>query len=375
MLLHTRKIIRPVFASPPPYHRAMSDLEPRTLRALAAAMPKAELHLHLDGSLRADTALDIARTRGVDAPRTYAGMRGVLVGPEQSEDQAALLLAFDLPIALMQDAEAIERIAADMVEDKAADRVRYAEVRWAPLLHTDGGLTGRQVVEATWRGSMAAAAGRDIEVRLIATLMRSHTPERNLAFVRDMADHGIPDGLVAVDLAGQEAAFPDYERHRAAIELAREIGLHVTVHAGEWGGAAQVRKALAVNPERIAHGPLAVEDPTLVAELVARGTWLDLCPTSNVQASIVPSIEAHPLRRLLHAGVRVTLNTDDLTVSDVTLSAEYVRAVERIGVTVPELWAMDLAALDAAFCDEATRTRLRAGFLAWAESVPEVAAD
>ena len=350
----------------------MTDLDPRTLRALVGAMPKAELHLHLDGSLRVDTALDIARTRGVDAPRTFAGMRGVLVGPEQSEDQAALLLAFDLPSALMQDAEAIERISGDLVTDKAADRVRYAEVRWAPLLHTERGLTGRQVVEATWRGAREAAAGRDIEVRLIATLMRSHAPERNLAFVRDLADHGIPDGLVAVDLAGQEAAFPDYERHRAAIELAREVGLHVTVHAGEWGGAAQVRRALVLRPERIAHGPLAIEDPELVAELIARGTWLDLCPTSNVQASIVPTVEAHPLRRLLHAGVRVTLNTDDLTVSDITLSEEYARAVERIGVTLPELWAMDLAALEAAFCDDATRARLDASFRAWGDAVPEV---
>jgi adenosine deaminase len=350
----------------------MSGLDARTLRALVSAMPKAELHLHLDGSLRVDTALEVARTRGVDAPRTFAGMRAVLVGPERSADQAALLLAFDLPVALMQDAEAIERFSADLVEDKAADRVRYAEIRWAPLLHTDRGLTGRQVVEATWLGARAAAVGRDIEVRLIATLMRSHEPERNLAFVRDMADHGIPGGLVGVDLAGQEAAFPDFERHRAAIELAREIGLHVTVHAGEWGGAAQVRRALAVNPERIAHGPLAIEDPDLVAELIDRGVWLDLCPTSNAQASIVPSVEAHPLRRLLHAGVRVTLSTDDQTVSDVTLSEEYAKAVERIGVTVPELWAMDLAAIEAAFCDGPTKDRLRAAFQAWAAGVPEV---
>ncbi len=357
------------------YHLLMSHLDPRTLRALAGAMPKAELHLHLDGSLRAETALDIARSRGVDAPRTYAGMRAVLVGPEQSDDQAALLLAFDLPIALMQDAEALERIAADLVEDKAADRVRYAEIRWAPLLHTDRGLAGRKVVEAVARGAAQAAAGRDIEVRLIATLMRSHAPERNLAFIADMEAHGIPENLVAVDLAGQEARFPDPELHRAAIELARSIGLHVTVHAGEWGGAAQVRRALALDPERIAHGPLAIDDPTLVAELIARGTWLDLCPTSNVQASIVPSLEAHPLRRLLHAGVRVTLNTDDLTVSDVTLTEEYVRAVERIGLTVPELWSIDLAALEAAFCDAATRQRLGLEFRAWAASVPELTGD
>jgi adenosine deaminase len=352
----------------------MTDLDPRTLRALTRAMPKAELHLHLDGSLRIDTALAIARTRGIDAPRTFAGMRGVLVGPERSEDQAQLLLAFDLPIALMQDAEALERTAADLVEDKAADGVRYAEIRWAPLLHVERGLSGRRVVEAVARGAAGAAAQLGVDVRLIATLMRSHEPDRNLAFVRDMEEHGVPDGLVAVDVAGQEARYPDPERHRAAIELARAIGLHVTLHAGEWGGAAQVRRALALDPERIAHGPLAIDDTDLVRELVARGTWLDLCPTSNVQASIVPSVADHPLRRLLHAGVRVTLSTDDLTVSDITLSEEYAKAVERIGVTVPELWAMDLAALEAAFCEAPTRDRLRAVFLAWAEDVPEVSA-
>ena len=350
----------------------MADLDPRALRALAGAMPKAELHLHLDGSLRVETALDLARTRDVAAPRTYAAMRGVLVGPEHSEDQAQLLLAFDLPIALMQDAEAIERTAADLVEDKAFDNVRYAEIRWAPLLHTARGLGGRQVVEAVSRGALEAGRRYGVEVRLIATLMRSHEPEANLAFVRELEANGIPDGLVAVDLAGQEARFPDPELHRAALGLAREIGLHVTLHAGEWGGAAQVRRALAVDPERIAHGPLAIDDPDLVRELVARGVWLDLCPTSNVQASIVPSLEAHPLRRLMRAGVRVTLSTDDLTVSDVTLSEEYARAVEHLGVTLPELWAVNTAAIEAAFCGEPTKEDLRETFLAWASGIPEL---
>lgn len=337
-------------------------------------MPKAELHLHLDGSLRIDTALEIARTRGIDAPRTFEGMHRILVGPDQATDQAELLLAFDLPIALMQDADALERTASDLVEDKAFDHVRYAEIRWAPLLHVDRGLTGRQVVEAVARGASQAAARYGIEVRLIATLLRSHAPEANLAFVRDLEGHGIPAGLVALDLAGQEARFPDPELHRRAIHLGREIGLHVTLHAGEWGGAAQVRRALALDPERIAHGPLTIDDPDLVRELIARGVWLDLCPTSNTQARIVPTMADHPLARLLRAGVRVTLNTDDLTVSDVSLSDEYVRAVEQIGVTVPELWAMDLAALDAAFCGEPTRDRLRTGFLAWAAGIPELGA-
>ncbi len=349
-------------------------LDQRTVRALARAMPKAELHLHLDGSLRIDTALDLARTRGVAAPDTFAGMRGVLVGPDQARDQAELLGAFDLPIALMQDAEALERTASDLVEDKARDNVRYAEVRWAPLLHVRRGLTGRQVVEAVARGALGTARRHGIEARLIATLMRSHPPDANLAFVRDLATRGIPDGLVAVDLAGPEERYPDPTLHRDAIELARAAGLHVTLHAGEWGGAAQVRRSLALDPERIAHGPLAIDDPDLVAELVRRGTWLDLCPTSNAQARIVDRLEDHPIGRLAHAGVRVTLSTDDLTVSDISLSDEYERVVTRIGLPVAEVWAIDLAALDAAFCDAVTRERLRTAFTDWAAGIPELAA-
>jgi adenosine deaminase len=350
----------------------MRQLDPRTLRALTRAMPKAELHLHLDGSLRVDTALDIARSRHVEAPMTFAGMRDVLVGPEQCDDQADLLRAFDLPIALLQDAEALERVAGDLVADKAADNVRYMEIRWAPLLHVASGLTGRAVVEAVWRGAHAAARRHGVEVRLIATLMRSHAAQTNLDFVLDMVQEGPPDGLVAVDLAGPEERFPDPERHRGAIDMARDLGLHVTLHAGEWGGAGQVRRALGLEPERIAHGPLAIDDPALVRELVEREVWLDLCLTSNIQARIVPTFEEHPLRRLHQAGVRVTLSTDDLTVSDVSLSEEYARAVEQLGVTLPELWAIDTAAIEAAFCGSGTREALRESFLAWGSGIPEL---
>src|SRR6266550_2005442 len=177
----------------------MRTLEPAISRLLEA-MPKAELHLHLDGSVRVGTALELARTRGVDAPTTWRGMFDALVAPERCRDQAELLRAFDLPIALMQDAEALERITTELVESKAAENVRYVEIRWGPLLHLARGLS--------------------------------------------LAD---------------------------AIEAARAGGLRITVHAGEWGGAAQVRRALAVAPERIAHGEAAPKDPSLVAELRALG--------------------------------------------------------------------------------------------------------
>jgi adenosine deaminase len=340
-------------------------------RRLLEAMPKAELHLHLDGSLLVDTALDLARTRGIDAPRDWTGMSAALVGPMPSTSQAELLRAFDLPIALMQDAEALERIAADLVEAKAADHVRYIEIRWGPLLHVERGLSLADGIAAVCRGANEAATRTGITVRLICTALRSHEPAQNVELA-ETAARFVDQGLTGWDLAGQEAAYPDPLLHARAFEVARANGLRITIHAAEWGGAGQIRRALAVDPERIAHGPTAIEDPELCAELRARGVTLDLAPHSNWQAGIVPSVAAHPLAPLARMGVPVTLNTDDLTVSDLTLSDEYIAAHEEIGLTLPELWAIDRHALDVAFADEATLGPLRAEFDAWAAGIPEL---
>lgn len=357
----------------------MHDLETRPLtgkplRRLVEAMPKAELHLHLDGSLRIDTALELARTRGLDAPRDWAGMSAALIAPMPCADQAELLRAFDLPIALMQDAEALERITAELVETKAADGVRYLEIRWGPLLHVAGGLSLADGIGAVCRGAQTAAHKTGTVVRLISTGLRSHEPEANLVLA-ETAVRFRDQGLIGWDLAGPEAAYPDPLIHAAAFEAAREGGLRITIHAGEWGGAAQVRRALDVSPERIAHGPGAAHDPLLCAELIERRVTLDLCPTSNYQAGIVPSVAAHPLAQLHRAGVSVTLNTDDTTVSDIKLSEEYVNAVEAIELTLPELWEMNLHALNVAFADEADLAPLREAFTAWGAGIPELGAD
>jgi adenosine deaminase len=341
-------------------------------RRLLEAMPKAELHLHLDGSLRVETALDLARTRQVEAPRTRAGMTGALVAPPRCTNQAELLRAFDLPIALLQDAEALERVTGELVDTKAADGVGYLEIRWGPLLHVARGLSLEDGIAAVVRGAAGAARRTTIAVRLICTALRSHEPVDNVRLAETAARFR-DAGLTGWDLAGPEARFPDPMLHAAAFEAARAGGLRITLHAGEWGGASQVRRALALEPERIAHGPGAADDPSLVAELRARGTVLDLCPTSNVQAAIVASVADHPLARLHRAGVRVTLSTDAATVSNVSLTDEYVRALERIGLTLPELWAIDRLALDAAFAEEAVLVPLREAFDAWAATIPELA--
>jgi adenosine deaminase len=347
-------------------------LDPVT-RRLIEAMPKAELHLHLDGSLRVDTALELARTRGVEAPRDWTGMSRALIAPMPCATQAELLEAFDLPIALLQDAEALHRVTAELVETKAADQVRYVEIRWGPRLHVLGGMSLAEGIAAVVAGAREAADRTGTIVRLICTALRSHDPAGNVELAETAANFR-DEGLTGWDLAGPEAAFPDPLDHARAFEAARAGGLRLTLHAGEWGGAPQVRRALGVDPERIAHGQGAVDDEELCAELTARAVDLDLCPTSNWQAGIVPSIAAHPLAVLHRRGVPVTLNTDDTTVSDIRLSEEYQRAVTDIGLTLPELWAIDRHALDVAFADEATLAPLRSAFDAWAAGIPELGA-
>ncbi|MBA3234800.1 MAG: adenosine deaminase [Chloroflexi bacterium] len=342
------------------------------LRQLIEAMPKTEVHLHLDGSLSIDTALELARTRGVEAPRDRAGMAAALIAPMPCADQAELLRAFDLPIALLQDADALERVTAELVDAKAADGVRYLEIRWGPLLHVAGGLALTDGIAAVCAGAREAAARTGVIVRLICTALRSHAPEDNVVLAETAARFQ-DQGLTGWDLAGPEAAFPDPSLHGEAFSAAQAGGLRITLHAGEWGGAAQVRRALTLEPERIAHGPGAIDDPKLCAELTKRCVTLDLCPTSNWQAGIVPTLAAHPLAQLHRAGVPVTLSTDDTTVSDLTLSDEYQRAIEVLGLSLRELWAIDRHGLRVAFATESELAPLRAEFERWAAAVPELA--
>ncbi|HUQ44455.1 MAG TPA: adenosine deaminase, partial [Candidatus Limnocylindria bacterium] len=191
-----------------------APLDPPVDRLLEA-MPKAELHLHLDGSLRIGTALELARSRGFEAPTTWRGMYGALVAPMPCRDQAELLRAFDLPIALMQDAEALERITLELVESKAAERVRYVEIRWGPLLHVARGLSLADGLEAVVRGAEEGARRTGTVVRLIATALRSHEPADNLRLA-EAASRFRDRGLTGWDLAGPEAAFPDPLTHGAA---------------------------------------------------------------------------------------------------------------------------------------------------------------
>jgi adenosine deaminase len=318
-------------------------------------LPKAELHQHLDGSVRPATAVELAEAAGMALTLEEAEQR--MVAPARCADQAELLTFFDLPIALLQTEEALERVAAELVEDLWSDGIRYAEIRWAPRLHLGNGLPVRGVIAAVAAGvrRAASAAGAPL-VGLIVTAMRSHPPAANVELARLAGEAGPP--VIGFDLAGPEAAWPA-PPHALAFVAAREAGLALTAHAGEVAGPQRVREVVDFGVRRVAHGVAAAEDPSLLDLLRARDITLDLCPTSNVQAGVVADLASHPLAALHRAGVSVTISTDDLTVTGTTLSRELLAAAAAQSLDADELATIAVNAFDRAFADPAAIGPLR----------------
>jgi adenosine deaminase len=311
------------------------------------ALPKAELHQHLDGSVRPETAVELAAAIGM--PLDLPEARRRMVAPERCANQSMLLEFFDLPIALLQTAAALRRASAELVEALIEDGIRYAEVRWAPRLHLDDGLSVGDVIEAVATGIADAAARHGTRtplVGLIVTAMRSHPPMANVELARAAGAFGRP--VIGFDLAGPEAEYPA-PPHAAAFRAAREAGLSLTAHAGEVPGPEHVREAIDLGVRRVAHGATAAGDPQILQLLRARDITLDLCPTSNVQAGIVADLASHPIGALHRVGVSVTLSTDDRTVTGTTLSDEFAAVASTQGLSRRELVEIALNGFRRAF--------------------------
>lgn len=314
-------------------------------------LPKAELHQHLDGAVRIATAMELAAAAGLRLDADEVRRR--MVAPERCASQAELLTYFDLPIRLLQTADALARVAAELVEDLVEDGIAYAEIRWAPRLHLGAGLDSAEVIEAVSAGIGRATASlgtRAPIIGLIVTAMRSHPPAANVELARTAAAFG--PRVVGFDLAGPEDAFPA-PPHAAAFNAARDGGLALTAHAGEVGGPHRVREVLDFGVTRVAHGPTAIGDQEVLALLRDRDVALDLCPSSNVQAGVVPSLAEHPIAALHRAGVTVTISTDDRTVTGTTLSEEMARTAEAVGLSSDEVATIALNGFRRAFAPPA----------------------
>lgn len=330
------------------------------------SVPKVELHLHLDGSVRAETLWQLlqesrrdggASAEQFDELNSFIDVKNWVEVGDDADSLAEYLARFELALAVMQTKESLERIAYELVSDVAKENVRYVEVRYAPILHTRAGLTMRETAEAVLAGLQRGGRAFGVGTGLIACCMRHVDPKDNVEMVRQVAPLK-DEGVVAIDLAGDEAAFPA-ELHAEAFAAGKAAGFPITVHAGEARGAGEMRFVIdELGAKRIGHGVRLEEDPDLMERVIEEGITLDMCPISNEQTKAVSSLKEHPLRRYLEAGVRITISTDNRTVSATTLAQEYERIVSELGVTKEQVQQMIVYAAEAAYLPDEEREQL-----------------
>ncbi len=285
-------------------------------------LPKIELHCHLDGSLRIQTVLELAKEYNIDLPtQNVTELKSYLIAPEDCPSLAEYLKRFDIPIAIMQTQEALERVAFELMEDCALEGVKYIEIRFAPLFHQEKGLTIKEILQSVNAGIKRAETQYEIKGNMIISFLKFMDVE-TIYDVLNEAQTFLNNGVVAVDLAGNEdkgfaSTFIE------AMAYAKKLGFRITIHAGETGFGVNVLESInLLGAERIGHGVNIRDNKEAYAIVKDRQIPLEMCPTSNVQTKAVKDILEHPLRDFIEDGIVVTLNTDNRTVSDTTMTKE-----------------------------------------------------
>lgn len=309
-----------------------------------------ELHLHLDGALRPKTVWELAQLQQVNLPsRSIEETKEMMEVPENCKTLSEYLERFDLPLLVLQQEEAIERVAYELVEDLVKLSVEYAEIRFAPQLSTKKGLSQEQVVEAAIRGVQRGMKEYpSIRVGLILCCMRGDDLVYENMETIEVAHKYLGDVVCAVDLAGAESLFAT-DLFEDVFTKASMYKIPMTIHAGEADGPESIWKALSYGTKRIGHGIAAIQDPKLIEKLIEDQVTLEICVTSNVHTKVVESLEAHPVRKLFDAGVRVTINSDNMTVSDTNIWKEKEIVKQAFHFTEEEWKQMEQYAKEAAF--------------------------
>src|ERR671910_88456 len=340
-----------------------------TLHQLRRA-PKVLLHDHLDGGLRPETVVDLAAECGHRLPTTDIGeLADWFHRGAYRHDLDLYLETFSHTVGVMQSKDALVRVAQECAEDLADDGVVYAEVRFAPELHTEGGLSLDDVVAAVLDGFRLGSAGRPITIGTLLTAMR-HTA--NSTEIAELTLRHRDEGVVGFDIAGSENGYPP-TKHLAAFQTIAKANHHVTIHAGEAFGLPSIWEAVQIcGAERLGHGVRVVEDITfdgegrvhlgrLAAFVRDRRVPLEMCPTSNVHTGVAPSIAEHPIGLLTALRFRVTVNTDNRLMSDITLSDEMYKLVEAFGYGWDELQWLTINGMKSSFWPFDQRLRIIEG--------------
>jgi adenosine deaminase len=359
-------VTRDAMLAPPMTPRlfAASNSE-MNLRAILQSMPKIDLHRHLEGSLRLETLTSIALEHGVDLPsydleklRPY-----VQVTEDYQPDFHRFLEKFRLLRRFYKTEQAIGRIAYEAVADAAADNLKYLELRFNPVaLAREKGFRYADVMDWVWEAASRAQADHDIVVRLIVSLTRQE-PESAEEVVKAAVQRQ-DRGIVALDLSGDEVSYP-LQPFVSLFDRARADGLGLIVHAGEAGGPENVREAIElIGPARIGHGVRCIANSDVVRMVRDHGVTLEMCPTSNYQTGVMRLMNHHPLPDFYRLGIKVTINTDDPSISDTTLSDEYFLAIAGMGLEMADLKTLIMTAVRATFLPPNEKAALEARFCA-----------
>jgi adenosine deaminase len=322
--------------------------EPVPLEAFRA-LPKTDLHVHLDGSLRPQTIVELGRAQGVPLPAdTAEGIERAVGAGSQFGSLVEYLRGFAITLSVLQTEEALERVAFELAEDAHFENVRYMEVRYAPMLHTQKGLRLTRVVEAVLDGLRRARETYGITAKVILCGIRNISPASSY----EMAELCVAykgRGVVGFDLAGAEANFPAKD-HLAAFKLVRDNNINCTIHAGEAFGPSSIAQAIHdCGAHRIGHGCRLRENGDLLHYVNDHRIPLECCPSSNVQTGAVQSIETHPLKLYFDLGLRVTINTDNRLITKTTVSDELYRVHTALQMSFSEIKLMVLAGFKSAF--------------------------
>lgn len=309
-------------------------------------MKKVELHLHLDGSLEIETIMEIS---GLNKEE----VKNKVIAKDKCLNLTEYLTKFDLPISIMQDRNSLIRVASDLVNYLERENVIYAEVRFAPVFHTKNGLSMEEVVEAVLEGLKSNV---HVKTNLILCMMRGMDKDTNLSVI-DVASKYLGKGVCAVDLAGDECTYP-LEEYLELFEIVKKKNIPFTIHAGESGSASQVRMAIEVGTTRIGHGIHSIEDESVLKLIKEKNVLLEVCPTSNVQTNNVEEYHNHPIGRLYNLGIRLNINTDNKTVSNVSISGEYQKLRDSFNFSDDDFKNMNIKAIESAFISEEEKQEL-----------------
>ncbi|MEA5027004.1 MAG: adenosine deaminase [Erysipelotrichaceae bacterium] len=320
--------------------------------------PKVDLHFHLDGSMLPELAWELAQERHLPMPAdNLADFREFIVLTSDCKSVYDYLERFEMPLKILQDKEALRRTAYAIIKHVAAQGLVYAEIRFAPQLHTQKGLTQRDSIDAVLEG-VRQATGEVPSIRIgiiVCCMITMNNVNRAENFETvALAQEYYGKGVVGLDLAGPEGFVPMSEYAELFADY-HKAGYPLTIHAGDCDGPASVNEALNFGPTRIGHGHHCYDDPKVTQRVIDEGITLEVCITSNIQCKTQPSYREHPIKKLYDMGVKVTMNTDNMILSNVTLDSEYEIAMRELGFTYNDLIRMNINSINAAFMSKADK--------------------